>query len=95
MITSRCSHSLAAICAVFASFAVAAFVAEDRCLEGGGRVSDVAWACELATGISVPLWSHISFAGSSLVLLVIGVPVYFIVNAIGRRWILTRGKQRG
>lgn len=94
-INCRCSHSLAAICAVFASVAVTAFVAEDGCLDAGGRVSDVAWACELAAGASEPLWSHVSIAGVGFVFLLIGVPVYLVVNSMGRHWILTHGKQQG
>ena len=91
----RCNRSLGVISAVFASLAVLAFIAEDRCLDGGGRVSDVAWICEVASGASVNIWSLVSPFAIGLVALAIGVPVYFGANAIGGRFIAACGRRHG
>lgn len=90
----RCSRSLAIVCALFSSLAVAGFLAEDRCRDAGGRVSDVAWVCELAGGVLHPLWAGLSLSRVTLVFLAVGVPVYLVVDALGRRWIGGRGKPR-
>lgn len=78
----RCSQSIAAICGLFVSLAVAAILAEDRCRDAGGWVSDAGWACELASGATSSLWDLVSLPGVALVFLVVGVPVYFLVGAI-------------
>jgi hypothetical protein len=81
----RCHRSLGVIGAIFAGLAVLAFIAQDGCIDGGGRVSDVAWICEVASGASVSIWSLVSPAAFALVAFGVGVPVYFAVNAIGGR----------
>ena len=55
-----CQRSLAVICAAFATAAVIAFFAEDRCLDVGGRLSDSAWSCESAAGVIDSLWSLVT-----------------------------------
>jgi hypothetical protein len=67
--------------------AVAALLAQDRCLDSGGRLSDVAWICEGASGTVIALWSLISPVAIGLIALAVGLPVYLGVNAIGNRWI--------
>jgi len=47
-IMCRCDRSLAVVCGLFASMVVALSVAEGKC--GDGRVSNVAWNCETASG---------------------------------------------
>jgi phage/plasmid primase-like uncharacterized protein len=72
---------------LFAGLAACVFLAGDRCLDRGGRVSDTAWVCEMAAGASATLWSLVTPATVAAVILIVGVPVYFAVNAIGRRFI--------
>lgn len=82
----RCNRSLGVICAIFASLAVLALIAQDACLDSGGRVSDGAWVCEVASGASVNIWSLVSPLALFLVALGVGIPVYFGVNALGERF---------
>jgi hypothetical protein len=89
-----CNHSFAVICAVFASMAAALFLAEDRCLHSGGAVSDAAWICEAASGVVQSLWSFVTPGILVLVVVVIGIPVYFAVMTVTRRWILWSRKGR-
>ncbi len=86
-----CNRSVALLGGFFASLAACAFLAEDRCLDAGGRVSDVAWVCELASGASASLWSLLSPAGVVLAALAVGVPVFLVVRAIGRRVLVSCG----
>lgn len=86
-----CNRSLAVLGALFSSLAACVFLAQDSCLDGGGVVSDTAWLCELSSGTSVSLWDLLSPAGAALAFVVVGVPVYFVVNAIGRRFISACG----
>ena len=90
-----CSRSLGAICAVFAGVAVAAFLAQDHCLDSGGRLSDTAWVCESASGTVISLWSLISPDAIGVIALAVGFPVYLAVSAIGNRWIAAYGKRHG
>ena len=83
----RCSRSLGAICGLFAALAVGALLAEDRCLDAGGRVSEAGWVCELASGASASLWSSLTPLTVVAVAVAVGVPVYFLVNALGQRLI--------
>jgi len=87
----HCNRSLAVLGGFFAALATCVFLAEDMCLDRGGRVSDAAWACELASGASVSLWSLLSPAGMALAALVVGVPVALVVNALGKRFIVACG----
>lgn len=87
----RCNRSLAVLGALFASLAACLFLAEGACREGGGRVSDAAWVCELASGASVSLWQLLTPANAAIALGVVGVPVFLVVNAIGRRFITACG----
>lgn len=91
----RCNRSLGAICALFASLAVLALVAQDACLDAGGRVSEAAWVCETAAGATVSLWSWVSPAVVGWVALGVGVPLYFAVNAIGGRLLARLGRAHG
>lgn len=86
-----CNRSLGVIAGIFASLAVLVLVAEDGCLDGGGRVSDVAWVCEAASGAAVNIWSLVSPFAVGLVALGVGIPVYFGVNALGGRLIAAFG----
>jgi hypothetical protein len=86
-IACRCNRSLGTISAIFASLAVLALIAQDGCLDGGGRVSDVAWVCELASGANANIWTFVSPLAIGFVALGVGVPVYLGVNALGRRLI--------
>lgn len=86
-----CNRSLAVLGALFASLAACVFLAEDSCLDRGGVVSDTAWLCELSSGVSVSLWDLLSPGGAVLAAVVVGLPVYFVVNAIGRRFISACG----
>jgi len=87
-----CSRSLGVVCAIFASLGVLALIAQDGCLDGGGRVSDVAWVCVAASGVSVDIWSLVSPLTVGLVALGVGIPVYFGVNALGGRLIAAYGR---
>jgi len=87
----RCNRSLAVLGGLFAALAACAFLAEDACLDLGGRVSDASWACELASGGAVSLWSLLSPSAVALGALAVGVPVAFVVNAIGKRFIVACG----
>jgi hypothetical protein len=89
-----CNHSLAVICGFFASIAVALFLAEDRCLDSGGKVSDAAWICEGASGAVSSLWGLVT-PGILAVAVFVGIPVYFVVAVLGRRWLFRYGKHRG
>ncbi len=86
-----CNRSLAVLGALFASLAACVFLAEDACRDGGGRVSDTAWVCELAAGASPSLWSMLSPLAAGLAFVVVGVPVFLVVNAVGRRFIAACG----
>jgi hypothetical protein len=86
-----CNRSLAVLAGLFASLAGCALLAEDRCLDGGGRVSDALWACDLASGTSASLWSLLPPWTYPLVAISVGVPVFLVVNAIGRRFIVACG----
>lgn len=81
-----CTRSLGVICGVFSGIAVALFMAEDRCLDAGGRVSDTAWSCEAASGAVSSLWAFATPGVIALALLV-GIPVYFAVTVLARRWL--------
>lgn len=87
----NCNRSLAVLAGLFATMAACVLVAEDACRDGGGRVSDAAWACELASGASASLWSFVSPGAMALAALAIGVPVALVVNALGRRFIVACG----
>jgi len=89
-----CNHSLAVICGIFAGVAVALFLAGDRCLDAGGRLSDTAWTCEVASGAISSLWGLVT-PGITAVAVLVGILVYFAVTVIGRRWILRYGKHHG
>lgn len=89
-----CNHSLAVICGIFAGIAAALFLAGDRCLDAGGRLSDTAWTCEAASGAINSLWSLIT-PGIVAVAVVVGIPVYFAVSLLGRRWLFRYGKRHG
>lgn len=91
----RCHRSLGVISAISASLAVLALIAEDGCWDSGGRVSDVAWDCEVASGASVNIWSLVSPFVIGLVVVGIGIPVYFGANAIGGRFIAAYGRRHG
>lgn len=85
--TCRCNRSLGVISAIFASLAVLALIAENGCLDSGGRVGDAAWVCEAASGASANIWSFVSPFAMGLVALGVGIPLYFGVNALGGRFI--------
>lgn len=87
----NCNRSLAALGGLFATLAACVLAAEAACRDGGGRVSDAAWACELASGASASLWSLVSPGAMALAALVVGVPVALVVNAIGKRFIVACG----
>lgn len=89
-----CNHSLAVICGIFAGMAVALFLAGDRCLDAGGRLSDSAWTCEAASGAVGSLWGLMS-PGIVAVAVFVGIPVYFTVTMVGRRWLFRYGKYHG
>ena len=82
-----CTRSLAVICGAFASIAVTAMLAEVRCLDRGGRVSDSAWSCALPAGAIQSLWEFVSAGNVALIVILVGVPVYFAVSAVARRWL--------
>lgn len=86
-ITCRCNRSLGVISAIFASLAVLALIAHDGCVESGGRVSDGAWICEASSGASVSIWTLVSPFAIAVVALGVGIPVYFGVSALVRRYL--------
>ncbi len=86
-----CNRALAVLSGLFASLAACVVLAEIACRDAGGRVGDVAWACEMASGSSASLWSMVSAGTVALAALVVGVPVYFVVDALGRRLIAACG----
>jgi hypothetical protein len=85
-----CNHSLAVICGAFAGMAVALFLAEDRCLDAGGRVSGAAWSCQDASGAVGSLWSLVT-PGVAAAAVVVGIAVYLAASALGRRWLFRYG----
>lgn len=87
-----CNYSLAVICGVFAGVAVVLYLAGLRCLDAGGRLSDTAWTCEIAPGAIRSLWGLVT-PGIIAVGVVIGALVYFVVAALGRRWLFRYGKR--
>jgi hypothetical protein len=89
-----CNHSLAVICGIFAGVAVALFLAGDRCLDAGGRLSDTAWTCEVASGAISSLWGLVT-PGIVAVAAFVCIPVYFGVTVLGRRWIFRYGRHHG
>lgn len=91
----RCNRSLGVITGLFASLAVLALIAQDECLDGGGRVSDVAWVCEMAAGSTVSLWTLVSPTMLAGVALGVGIPAYFLANAAGNRFIAALGGKNG
>jgi hypothetical protein len=86
-----CNHSLAVICGFFTSMAVALFLAEDRCLDSGGKVSDAAWTCESASGAVSLLWGLVT-PGILAVAVFVGILVYIAAAILGRRWLFRYGK---
>lgn len=82
----RCNRSIGVISGIFASLAVLALIAHDRCMESGGRVSDAAWICEASSGASVSVWTLVSPLAIAVVALGVGIPVYFGVSALVRRY---------
>jgi hypothetical protein len=82
-----CVHSFGVICGAFAGMALALLLAEGRCLDAGGRVSDAAWQCEAASGAVSSLWQ---FATPGILALaaLLAVAVYWAASALGRRLIL-------
>lgn len=76
-----CHHSLAVVCALFATLAAAAWLAQDACLDRGGRLGEVAWSCEASTGALTSLWLFVTPGMAALALLV-GIPVYLAVRRI-------------
>lgn len=91
-IMCRCNRSLAVLSGLVAGLTVAMLLSESRCLDRGGRLSDVAWACELPLEGSTSIWSLMNPAALCLVVFAVAIPVYFIVDAIGNRWL---GRYRG
>jgi hypothetical protein len=89
-----CNHSLGVICGIFAGIAVALFLAGERCLDAGGRPSDTAWICEAASGAVSSLWSLMA-PGIVAAAVFVGIPVYFAVTVVGRRWLFRYGKHHG
>ncbi len=79
-----CTRSLAVVCALFAGLAAALFLAQDACLDAGGKLSDAAWACELASG-AASLWTLVAPAQAGFVLVAVVVPVFLVVDVLGRR----------
>lgn len=88
-----CNHSLAVICGLFAGMAVVLVLAEDRCRDSGGRVSDAAWSCESGSGVVRSLWDF-GTPGMLAVALCAGLAVYAVVSVAGRRWLFRYGKRR-
>lgn len=86
-----CNRSAAVLGGFFASLAACVLVAEGRCRGAGGRVSEASWACDLANGASSPLWSLVTPGVMALTVLAVGVPVFLVVNAVGRRLIVACG----
>lgn len=80
-------RSVAAVCALFAALATAAIVAQRRCQDYGGRVSEAAWSCETGQGAVASLWTFVSPEILGLAALAVGIPVYWIVNFLGQRWL--------
>jgi hypothetical protein len=87
-----CNHSLAVICGVFAGIAVALYLAGQRCVDAGGRLSDTAWTCEIAPRAIHSLWEQVT-PGVLAAAILVGVPVYFIVARLGRRWLFRYGRR--
>jgi hypothetical protein len=89
-----CNRSFGVICAIFVGIGVALLLAERRCLDSGGRVSDTAWSCEAAPGAVSSLWVLVT-PGIVTVAVLVGVAVYFAVSAFARRWFFKYGKHHG
>lgn len=91
MTPCTCNRALAVLCGFFASLAACIVLAESACREAGGRVSETAWACATASGSIVPLWSTVSTGSLALAALAVGVPVFLVAGALGRRVIRACG----
>jgi hypothetical protein len=89
-----CNRSLAVICGIFAAGAVALFLAGDRCLDAGGKLSDAAWTCDVASGASSSLWGLVT-PGILAMAVFAGILVYSAVTVIARRWLFRYGKHHG
>ena len=85
-----CNHSLAVICGVFAGMAVALLLAENRCLDGGGRASDTAWSCQAASGAISSLWALVT-PGIAAAAVLVGIAAYLALSFVGRRWLFRYG----
>lgn len=81
-----CTRSLGVICGMFSGIAVALVLAEHRCLDAGGRLSDTAWSCEAASGAVSSLWAFAT-PGVIAMAVLVGIPIYFAVTVLGRRWL--------
>lgn len=79
-----CIRSPGVIAALFATLAAVVLIAQDACLDAGGRLSDSAWTCETA-GATVSLWTLSSPLLMAVTALAIGIPTYLAVNALVRR----------
>ena len=89
-----CNYSLAVICGLFTGIGVALYLAQDRCLDGGGRVSNAAWSCEGISGAASSLWELVT-PGITAVVVFAGILVFLAVAAFGRRWLFRYGKHHG
>ena len=89
-----CNRSFGVICGIFAGIGVALLLAQSRCLDIGGRLSDTAWTCEASPGAVSSLWVLVS-PGIVMVAVLGGVAVYFGVSAFARRWLFKYGKHHG
>lgn len=88
-----CNRSLAVICGVFSGIGVALLFAGNRCLDAGGRLSDSAWTCEVASGAVHSLWGFVS-PGISAMAVLAGIPVYVAVSVLGRWWLFRSARSR-
>lgn len=86
-----CSRAVAVLSGLFSGLAACIVLSESACRDAGGRVSDVAWICETASGASAPIWSMVSAGTLAVAVLAIGVPVAFVADALGRRAISACG----
>jgi hypothetical protein len=89
-----CSDSLAVICGVFGGGAVVLLLAEDRCLDAGGKLSDFAWTCQTAPGTTSSLWA-LATPGIITTATIVGFLIYLALRVLGRRWIFRHSKQHG
>ena len=89
------THYLALLVGVLACAIVIEFFAVDRCLDNGGRVADSGWSCEVPSGAVEPLLQYVAAWLVATIIVVVGVPVYFMFAAMFQGLFVAGGQRDG